>query len=507
MVSNLLSSRLLLISLMLLGSVSSAPAIGSPARPHPPNGPAPVPPTAPLDRLAQAPGGICPAQLSSLLMPITQRVGGAQWGVVVQTQEAKPQTLFTRNPTTLLMPASNNKLFTTAAALSKLTANYRIRTPILGNGTGPQLDSLRIIGQGDPTLTTAGLDRAIQQLKARGIRNINQVVGDDTTFQGPLFSPLWDKEDVGQAYAPPISSLVLNQNIIGITLFPQQVGQALRIQWDDPTDAKDWRLSNDTITVGPRSSESIEVSRDGDLIIVEGQLKAGGEKDEEGIAVTNAGNYLVAKLRDRLTSAGISVGSATLVRRSVAPAGLVELAAIESQSLGEIVLTTNTDSNNLFAESLLRILGRQRNPTATDTAQAGALAIQEILAGMGVEPKQLAQVDGSGLSRSNRASALALVQTLQGMARGADAALYRRSLPVAGVSGTLKTRFRGTPAQGIVFAKTGTITGVVSLAGYVTPPNYLPLTFGVIVNSGASASAVRSAVDELVVNLAKLKRC
>ncbi len=454
-----------------------------------------------------APTGICPAQLPALLAPLTQRVSGAQWTVVVQTQDATPKTLFARNPTTPLIPASNNKLFTTAAALNKLGASYRIRTPIFGNSTGPQLDSLRIIGQGDPTLTTAGLDRAIQQLKSRGIRSITQVIGDDTAFQGPLFSPLWDAEDVGQAYAPPVSSLILNQNIIGITVFPQRVGQPLRIQWDDPTDAPNWQLRNSTLTVSPQSTESIDVTRTGSVIAINGQLKTGSDPDEQGIAVTNAGNYLVAKLRDRLTASGIAVTSATLVRRSPAPAGLVELAAIDSPALGEIVVTTNLDSNNIFAESLLRILGRQRSPGATDTAQAGALAVQEILAKLGVDPKQLQIADGSGLARRNRASALALVQTLQVMAKSADAQLYRRSLPVAGVSGTLKTRFRGTPAQGNVFAKTGTITGAVSLAGYITPPNHPPLTFGIIVNSGASASGIRSAIDELVITLAKLKRC
>jgi serine-type D-Ala-D-Ala carboxypeptidase/endopeptidase (penicillin-binding protein 4) len=451
--------------------------------------------------------GICPAQLPTLLTPLTQRVSGAQWTVVVQTQEANPKTLFTRNPTSLLIPASNNKLFTTAAALSKLGASYRIRTPIFGNSTGPQLDSLRIIGQGDPTLTTTGLDRAIQQLKARGIRSINQVIGDDTTFQGPLFSPLWDAEDVGQAYAPPVSSLILNQNIIGITLFPQRVGQPLRIQWDDPTDAKDWQLRNDSLTVAPQSSEYIDIARTGSVIALKGQLKAGAEPDLQGVAVTNAGNYLVAKLRDRLTASGIPVTSATLVRRSPAPAGLVELAAIDSPPLSDILFTTNLDSNNIFAEALLRILGRQRNPTAMDTSQSGALAVQEILAKLGVDPKQLQIVDGSGLARRNRASALALVQTLQAMARSSNAQLYRRSLPVAGVSGTLKTRFRGTPAQGNVFAKTGTITGAVSLAGYITPPNHPPLAFGIIANSGASAAGIRSAIDELVITLAKLKRC
>jgi len=116
-------------------------------------------------------------------------------------------------------------------------------------------------------------------------------------------------------------------------------------------------------------------------------------------------------------------------------------------------------------------------------------------------------VDGSGLADRNRASAEALVQTLQAMAQIPEADVFRRSLAVSGVSGTLKNRFRNTSAQGIVSAKTGTITGVVALSGYVAPPNSAPLVFSLIANSSASAGTVRSAVDDVVVLLTRLRSC
>jgi D-alanyl-D-alanine carboxypeptidase/D-alanyl-D-alanine-endopeptidase (penicillin-binding protein 4) len=114
-------------------------------------------------------------------------------------------------------------------------------------------------------------------------------------------------------------------------------------------------------------------------------------------------------------------------------------------------------------------------------------------------------VDGSGLAPNNRVTALALVQTLQAMTKHPQADLYRRSLPIGGRSGTLSSRFRGTAAENRVFAKTGTISGVVSLGGYITPRNAKSLVFGIIVNSSSSPSAIRALVDDMVIHLAQLE--
>jgi len=180
---------------------------------------------------------------------------------------------------------------------------------------------------------------------------------------------------------------------------------------------------------------------------------------------------------------------------------------VSSPPLSTLILATNRDSDNAYAEALLKTLGRLQDPNSLDTTTSGVAAVRSILTELGVNPNRFRMVDGSGLAASNRASAEAFVQTLQAMALRPDAATFRRSLPVAGTSGTLSSRFQGTPAQGVVFAKTGTISGVVALSGYVTPRNYSPIVFSILVNSGTPASTVRASVDSLVVALTRLQNC
>ncbi|BAU10260.1 D-alanyl-D-alanine carboxypeptidase/D-alanyl-D-alanine-endopeptidase [Leptolyngbya sp. NIES-3755] len=414
-----------------------------PPRTQPTPLPLPPRPTTPA-RPTQAPvnGGICPAQLGSRLNQIVDRLP-ASWSVLVQTQGAPGarSNLYARNPFTQLAPASNNKIFTTAAALVRLGAQYQIRTPVFGNSNTPALVTLRVIGQGDPSFGTAQLNSLTQQLRQRGIRQVDQLIGDDTAFRGAEFNPSWNPNHRGEPYAPLINSLMLNQN------------------------------------------------------------------STYSYAIPNPGNYFVGEFRSRLTSAGIQVKNSTLVKRTPAPQGEVELASVSSPPLSTLIFATNQDSDNAYAEALLKTLGRLQDPNSLDTTTSGVAAVRSILTELGVNPNRYRMVDGSGLAASNRASAEAFVQTLQAMALRPDAATFRRSLPVAGTSGTLSSRFQGTPAQGIVSAKTGTISGVVALSGYVTPRNYSPIVFSILVNSGTPASTVRASVDSLVVALTRLQNC
>lgn len=387
--------------------------------------------------------GVCPAQIKSVVDRSVARLPGARWSILVQTQGAQGQrqNVYARNPFTQLVPASNNKVFTTAAALRKLGAQYQFRTPVMGNTAGPELATLRVIGQGDPTLSSSSLVGVARQLQQRGVRQVNLLIGDDTVFKGAAFNQFWDAADRGQGYAAPVNSLMLNAN---------------------------------NIYTG---------------------------------AVPNPGNYLVGEFRRILTNAGVKVTNSTLVRRTPAPTGEVELASIVSPPLSRLVFETNQESDNVYAETLLKTLGRSLNPNGADSTASGVAATKAILTELGVNPNRYTMVDGSGLAERNYASAEALVQTLQGMALVPEAQVFRQSLPVAGRSGTLSNRFRNTAAQGIVAAKTGTIYGVVSLSGYITPRNYSPLVFSMIVNSGYSASSVRAAMDEAVVSLTRLRQC
>ncbi|HEY9617083.1 MAG TPA: D-alanyl-D-alanine carboxypeptidase/D-alanyl-D-alanine-endopeptidase [Microcoleaceae cyanobacterium] len=468
---------------------------------------APTPPT----MIAQATTGVCPTQLPAALNRIATR-SSVQWSVLVQTQGAAGNrtNLYNRNSGALLAPASNNKLLTTAAALTKLGPQYRLRTIVTGTGTGASLNTVRIIGQGDPSLTTSQLNTLVQQLSRKGIQQIAQLIGDDTYFRGAAFNPNWAADDTLAGYGAPVNSLMLNQNSIGLTLFPQQVGQALRIQWDDPTDATDWRINNQTTTVSASQGEYVDAYRTGSswIVTVEGQLRAGSASEQVAASIPNPGNYLIQKFRNALAKANIQVNQATVVKSSSAPPGETELAAIESPPLSQLLQETNQESNNTYAEALLKTVGKVQAPTNQDATAAGVAAIKAILTPLGVNPNRYSMVDGSGLAARNRASAEAFVQTLQAMAQSPYTAVYRASLPVAGVSGTLKSRFRNTPVQGRLQAKTGTIGGVVSLSGYLTPPNYPPVVLSILGNySNDSTANVRKDIDDMVLTIARLRPC
>jgi D-alanyl-D-alanine carboxypeptidase/D-alanyl-D-alanine-endopeptidase (penicillin-binding protein 4) len=184
-----------------------------------------------------------------------------------------------------------------------------------------------------------------------------------------------------------------------------------------------------------------------------------------------------------------------------------EVAAIVSPPLSQLIEETNQESNNLYAESLLKTLGANPSRTA-DSSAAGLDVVKSSLTDLGVNPQSYVLTDGSGLSRHNLVSPEALVQTLRGMAQTPVAALYQASLPVAGVSGTLYKRFQKTPAQGILKAKTGSMSGVSTLAGYLNSPHFPPLVFSILVNqSDQSGKVLRQAIDEMVLLLTRLRSC
>lgn len=447
----------------------------------------------------------CPAQIESSIdavinRPIFKRM---RWGILVKPLSS-PQTIYSRDAEKYFIPASNTKLFTTAAALQKLGANFRIRTSVYQDGEG----ILRVVGRGDPSLKNEQLTILAKQLYQKGIREINQLIADDSYFQGDIVNPSWQWEDVQFYYGAPVNSLIVNENASVITFLPQKIGEPLKIQWSNPLDAYNWQIENDSITTPENQPGSVEVYRDlkGQILRIKGQLPVNSKPDITAIAVFDPAQNFVQNFRLILTKAGIKVK-----QTSVNNGGNneQEIATIESPPLSELLVETNVNSNNLYTESLLRSLADQQQLAKNKTtADLGLQALKNTLTELGIEPNSYKIVDGSGLSRKNLISPEALVQLLQVMGKSSQAEVFRASLPVAGVSGTLKNRFLNTSAQGLVQAKTGTMMGVVSLSGYVNVPNYETLVFSIMVNqSEQPASVVRKAMDEIVVLLTQLRRC
>jgi D-alanyl-D-alanine carboxypeptidase/D-alanyl-D-alanine-endopeptidase (penicillin-binding protein 4) len=453
---------------------------------------------------------ICPAQLSAAIDAVANRpqFSRSSWGILVETlSPTSNRTLYSRQGTRYFIPASNAKLLTTAAALEKLGPQFRIRTSVYGTPPSSGRVSLRVVGRGDPSLTDAELATLAQQLKSRGVTQVDRLIADDGYFQGEPVHPNWEWEDVQAGYGAPVSSLILNQNAINLTLEPRNPGQPLGVIWENPTEAVGWRVENNSRTVGANEEESVEVGRDlsKPVLRVSGQLRAGSEPEPVAVAITNPAENFLQHFRQALAAEGIAVAQASVARRSPI-AGEVELAAVESPPLSELLQETNQESNNLYAEVLLRSLAA--GSTSGETLAAGLEVLKATLTRLGVNPESYVPEDGSGLSRQNLVSPEALVQTLRAMSSSPRADIYRASLPVAGVSGSLKNRFRDTAAQGIVRAKTGTVGGVLALSGYVTPPDYQPLVFSIVLNqSNQPLGTQRQAIDQIVLLLARLQNC
>ncbi|WP_445244389.1 D-alanyl-D-alanine carboxypeptidase/D-alanyl-D-alanine endopeptidase [Microcoleus sp. OTE_8_concoct_300] len=533
-------------------------------------------------------GDICPGELGAQVDAIANRpeFSRSRWGILIQPLSSTA-TLYSRDAQKYFIPASNVKLLTTAAALHKLGADFRIKTSVYSGENG----SLYVVGRGDPSITEAQLQSLAQQLKRRGVDRVNELIGDDSYFQGSAVNPNWEWEDAQAGYGAPINSLIFNQNAIELFLSPQNLGQPLKVTFAEPKLANQWQIQNNSVTVAQNESEFIEVGREFDrpAIRVRGQLKVGAESESAYVAVVNPANNFLQHFQQVLAAEGIPVKQALVA--SVSRNFNQELATVESPPLAELVRETNRESNNLYAEVLLRLLGKVTGKMPVPQALTGKMPVPQALTGkmpvpqaltgkmpvpqaltgkmfvpqaltgkmfvsqaltgilpvsqaltgkmpvpqaltgkmpvpqedtgeiglkelktaltqLGVNPNSYILADGSGLSRHNLISPEALVQTLRFMAHSPAASIYRQSLPIAGESGTLKNRLNITPNRVILQAKTGTLSGVSALSGYIEVPDYEPLVFSIIVNqSDLSAASMRSATDEIVLLLNRLRRC
>ena len=191
----------------------------------------------------------------------------------------------------------------------------------------------------------------------------------------------------------------------------------------------------------------------------------------------------------------IPASNTKLITTAAALQRLSPNSSIRSKSLKEWIAVTNTNSNNYYADTLLRHIG-------------GAQAAKSALTKLGIDPNSYRLADGSGLSRRNAATPKVLVQLLRAMYYAPEKSVFHSSLPVAGVSGTLRRRMRKTPAQGIVYAKTGTLRGVRALSGYMNHPHYGILVFSILANDpGQSGTSLVGKIDKIVLQVSTSAPC
>lgn len=441
--------------------------------------------------------GLCRTDLTQSIDAMANQpsLKKARVGILVETQSG--QVIYSRDADRYFVPASNVKLLTTAAALSSLGPNFTIRTSVYGQ---PNNGPLHLVGRGDPTLGDDQLSALASQLKNQGVQTVSSLLGNDSYFAGPAVNPNWEWEDVQAGYGAPANSLILNANELGLTLYPQAVGQPLRVEWDDPTLQNQWQIENFSRSVGAGQSEYVDIGRDlsRPVLRVYGQLISGAALETASVAVPNPAEYFVDRFRQTLSQQGITVSQTGLT--TAAPSG-AELAAVTSPSLAQWIIRTNRNSKNIYAEAMLKSLGAKDPEDAT---AAGIDAVETILQRLGVSPDLYNIVDGSGLSRHNLATPQAFVDILQAMDRSPHSTAYRNSLAVAGTSGTLRNRLGGIGFRG----KTGAVSHNAALSGYLAPPNHEPLVLSVMINNlDQRGRVLRQTIDDIVRKIAQIRNC
>ena len=451
---------------------------------------------------------ICSSQLPRAIAQVVNQYENSQWGILVTNLNTN-QVLYEFNPDRFIIPASNVKLFTSAAVLSQLGGNFRIRTSVYEQVLERGGNFLTAVGRGDPSLDNSQLQRLGQQLLNRGQRNINLLVGDDRYFQGEMFNPAWAWEDIESGEAPPVSSLIVNQSYVQLSLIPQRVGETLRLSWSDELAANQWRINNNSQTTRSGSSVDVNFRPNQNVLSITGNLGVNNAPEGFGLSILEPSLYFVQRFQAELKSLGININQTQTSNSNnrsplVISPNWIEIAAVESAPLGKLLWEMNRDSNNFYAEMLTRQLGK----VAKGDDRAWVTAVGDSLTKLGVDPRGYKLVDGSGLARQNQITPRAIVQTLQAMTKSPEALTYRNSLALAGVHGTLRSRLRNTPAAGNFWGKTGSLRGVIALSGYVSSPGYDPLVVSIIVNSSEASNAIlREDVDAIADRISRLQTC
>ncbi len=448
-----------------------------------------------------------PRELRGAIDAILEKstLSGARVGILV-TEVESGRVLYARDADALLNPASNVKLFTSAAVLSRLGPEFRFETEFRVDAPSARKATARqlfVRGKGDPTLVTERLWAIAGDLANLGLRRIGELVLDDGYFDGERVGPGFDQEAGDRAYLAPTGALSLNFNSVAIHATPGEArGQPGRVALEPPSDYLE--LVNRTRTVAPRAVRRIVPSSTPagarQRIVVDGRLPLGGRPVAVWRKIDDPRAYFGQTLKRLLELRGVKVGR---IRAGVAPQDAKLVHVAESESLGEIVRRLNKTSNNFVAEQLLKTLGAELRG-APGTWASGIDAAEEFLAEAGIPRGSYVMKNGSGLNDANRFSPRQTVTLLRAMWRRFPLAPeFLASLPVAGRDGTIRWRMDGTEAAGRLRAKTGTLENVTSLSGYVETATQEKLAFAIFVNDFAGrASRAARVVDALAAALA-----
>lgn len=431
------------------------------------------------------------------------------WGIAIENLKDN-QVLYQVNEHKFFIPASNIKLLTTASVLWKLGADFTINTPVYivrestnTNISQNSIDSLIIEGKGDPTFSQKQLNIIAEKLKEEGIKEVNNLVLIDGYLSQPTTNYTWEFEDIYFYFAVPVNSLILNNNTVSFTLNHGNINQQPSLQWSDELAGKQISIENNVYTRDENTELDITILP----LFAQSSLKMTGdfplnrESNTWRLAIPNPAQYFQESLVKTLENYGIKVNNSQILNDGEKLAKNQQfLLEIESPPLSELIKTTNQESNNLYAEVLLKYLA--------DKSVSEWENLAKISKELGISEDNYKLRDASGLSRHNLITPASLVTVLKAMNNSKYKDIFYNSLAVAGENGTLKNRFVNTNIANNLHGKTGTLTGVVALSGYLKTPDYDNLALTIIVNQSiANSSTLRSSIDQIVLLLGQLEKC
>jgi len=420
----------------------------------------------------------------------------AFWGVKIESLDTG-EVWYERNAGKLFMPASNEKIPTTAAALTTLGPDFKFTTKLCTDGEvrdGVLNGNLIVFGDGDPTMYTRfqkdsrdAFFEWADALKAKGITKIaGDVIGDDDAFDDQQYGRGWPLDGLDAWYSAEVGALQFNENYIDLKITPPKtVDGKLTVEPNVPTRYVNI-VDRTTTTTDGRTSINVSRAYGTNDIVLTGTAKVGDASFEESPAIWNATAFYATVLEETLESKGIVVeGRAVdcddLPEWSHKPEEFTLLATRQSPPLKDIAAGLMKRSQNMYAETMPRVLGYRAE--GVGSFSNGRREVMKALAPFGIDGDSFVYADGSGLSRYNLISPNHLVAILKGMRRHALWQVWYDSMPIAGVDGTLRSRMKGTPAEGNVHAKTGTISNVRGLSGYVKTKAGEEVVFSFLVNS------------------------
>lgn len=436
----------------------------------------------------------------------TPALAGTRWGLLVADDTGRE--LMSIAPDERFVPASNTKIFTIAAAFMALpgldtpTPATAVRLEPRPGAAASRAPDVVLVGSGDATLADRAdcasncLSQLADAVTRSGVRVVGDVIGDDRLFPDERWGPGWSWNNLQTRSGTATSALSVNDNEVAFTVTPAAVaGRPPTVAWVAGDDY--YALRNDAVTVaGGKTDLGVERLPGGRTVRVYGTMPVGAPLDTQRLGVEDPADFAATRFRRLLKARGVRVTGQVVarhrplvmnddplkrgVRPAASPAPVPPLARLDAPPLAADLTRTSKVSQNLHTDLLLRRIGLTSG--GSGSIADGQAYVRRMLDRAGVARSAYDFSDGSGMSTYNRVSPRAAVRFLRWTTTQPWGAAFRATLPVAGVDGTLSTRFVGTPLAGRLFAKTGTLNGVNALAGFMTTSSGRDLTFALYAN-------------------------